>query len=270
MKRRIIGIIAAAALAVLGTVALVTYVRSAEDRALAGQELAPVYIVTQAIPAGTPTDSLAPSLRLDEVPVKALVTGATTDLAALGGLVTAVELLPGEQLTATRMIDPANQTVRSDGLRVPPGLQEVTIELAQMRAAGGMLRAGDTVGVIVTFDTPEPSAVAGTPVVSPDGQVTDIVAGVPNGGGTSHMILHKVLVTGVQSSTGVVEGADAPPPTGDLLVTLAVSAADAERVVFAAEFGRLWLTAEGPDADESGTSIQTRASVHQPTARSAQ
>ena len=61
------------------------------------------------------------------------------------------------------------------------------------------------------------------------------------------------------------ETGPAEAPAGDLLVTMAVTPADAERLVFTAEFGNVWLAAEGADVPEDGTSVQTRGSVYIPT-----
>jgi pilus assembly protein CpaB len=53
-----------------------------------------------------------------------------------------------------------------------------------------------------------------------------------------------------------------PDPTTSLLVTLALSAADAEKIVFAAEFGSIWLSHEPSTADESGTDIVDGTKVY--------
>jgi hypothetical protein len=59
-------------------------------------------------------------------------------------------------------------------------------------------------------------------------------------------------------------GADVPDlaPTGNLLVTLAVLPAEAEKVVFTAEHGFVWLVADDEDSLVQGTSIQTRETVY--------
>ena len=49
-----------------------------------------------------------------------------------------------------------------------------------------------------------------------------------------------------------------------MLVTLALSSPQVEQVVFAAEFGHIWLTAENADADESGTRVVTLGEVYGP------
>lgn len=47
------------------------------------------------------------------------------------------------------------------------------------------------------------------------------------------------------------------------MVTLALSPDEAEKLVFAAEFERVWLSLEGPEAPESGTRIVARDTVHE-------
>lgn len=50
-------------------------------------------------------------------------------------------------------------------------------------------------------------------------------------------------------------------PVGKLMITLALDAPSVERVVYAAEYGRLWLSSEPKDAQESGIKVRTRADV---------
>jgi pilus assembly protein CpaB len=87
-------------------------------------------------------------------------------------------------------------------------------------------------------------------------------------------VLHGVLVTQVQGapaapstssgSSGDTETASegTPAPTGSLLITLAVTARDAEEVVFGAEHGTLWLSLEPDGADNSGTQVLTPDNVY--------
>ena len=58
---------------------------------------------------------------------------------------------------------------------------------------------------------------------------------------------------------GSVEGTT---PVGKVLVTMALDGPSVERVVFAAEYGRLWLTSEPMDATEGGTVVQSLAEVY--------
>jgi hypothetical protein len=47
-----------------------------------------------------------------------------------------------------------------------------------------------------------------------------------------------------------------------VFVTLALDAPSVEKVVFAAEHGRVWLALEPKDANEGGTKVQSRAGVN--------
>lgn len=65
MSRKVVGIVVALLLATVGTVALVSYVRTAEQRAQAGEELVEVYVVNGTIKAGTSAAG-TPGNRLDQ------------------------------------------------------------------------------------------------------------------------------------------------------------------------------------------------------------
>ena len=62
-------------------------------------------------------------------------------------------LEPGEQLLASRLVDPS-QRVTPGAVQVPDGMQEVTVLLPPESVVGGTLRAGDLVGLYVTQADP--------------------------------------------------------------------------------------------------------------------
>lgn len=236
MTRKPVTLLAAVALALVGTLLLVTYVRSAEDRAVAGEALVSVLVLTGDVEAGTPAGELADHVTVERVPAKVKAVGAVASLAELTGTVAAVDLVDGEQLVTTRFA-----TVAASGrASAPKGLLEVTVPLEPHRALGGQLQAGEKVAVVITLDD--------------DG----------SGKAATHLVLHMITVTAVQASQDDVQGDDGndnAAPSGILLVTLAADSASVERIVFAAEQGHLWLAAEPDDALTLGTQIQTRDSV---------
>ncbi|XAS63348.1 Flp pilus assembly protein CpaB [Pseudarthrobacter sp. So.54] len=239
MKSRVLALVAAAVLAIAGSFLLIAYTNGAEQRALAGVQTVDVLIVSAAVPAGTPADVVLQSATTQEVPAKARPADAVTDPAALGGLVTTVDLVPGEQLLSTRFRDPAT-TQEPGSITVPAGMQEVSILLEPQRSVGGLLQAGDTVGVFISLAAP------------PE---------------TTHLTLHKVLVTAVQ---GAAAAATKDPATGagtgaaskSVMVTLALTAANAEKLVYGQEFGTIWLSDEPATAGEDGTRELTREGVY--------
>lgn len=246
MKRRMFGIIGALVLALVGTVVLVAYVNGAEDRALAGEKTVKVLVAAEPIPAGSPAAALEGKVTFERVPQKVKAEGAVNSINQLGKRVSETELMPGEQILEGRFVAPSEaETAASQG---DASLLETTIAVDPARAVGGRINAGDTVAVVSSFDPFD----------------------VPGGGQTpnqTHILVHKVRVTRVQIDAGASseteteseddEDADGaqPAPSGQLLVSLELNAADVERVVFTAEFGHVWLAAEPENADESGTKI---------------
>jgi pilus assembly protein CpaB len=258
MGRRIVGVILAVTLAAVGTLVLVLYVRGAEDRALAGEETVEVLVVNQPIARGTAAADIRGMVRTERIPSKVQASGSIAnvdDLEVLEDQVTTVDLLPGEQVTTARFVDRSDLTRAQ--VDVPDGLLEVTISLNPSRAIGGQLEPGSTVAILASFD---PFTLEGS-VVEGDAEV-DVEGSTPN---TTHVLLHKVLVTNVQYSGEpgtTVEDGTSTSPSGDLLVTLALDAPSVERVVFTAEFGRVWLALEPEDAPEEGTRIQQRGTIY--------
>lgn len=238
MNSRVLASAAAAVLAVAGSFLLVSYTNGAEQRALAGVQTSEVLIVSVAVPAGTPADVVLQSATRQEVPAKARPADAVTDPAAITGLVSTVNLVPGEQLLSTRFRDPA--TAENPGIiAVPAGMLEVSILLEPQRTVGGRLKAGDTVGVFLSVKAPAEA---------------------------THLTLHQVLVTAVQGTPAAAEdptsGASQAAASESVMVTLALTAADAEKVVYGQEFGTIWLSAEPATAAREGTRELNREGVY--------
>jgi pilus assembly protein CpaB len=73
--------------------------------------------------------------------------------------------------------------------------------------------------------------------------------------GVTHLTIHKVLVTkcGWERHVRGNDKSAGPAVDASLLVTLATTAANAERIVYAAEHGSIWLSSEPADAVVTGT-----------------
>lgn len=245
MKRRIVGVVAAVALAAVGTLVLVGYVSAAEDRALAGERTVGVLVLKDKVDAGTAASDLAGHVKSVEVPAKVRAGDAVRKLSDLGEQVASADLSPGEQVVAGRFVE-ASELQQVGEVTVPDGSFQLTVALAPERAVGGLIEPGATVGVLASFEPFEIADQAPTP-------------------NSTHMILQKVLVTRVQRAQGVASDEDDKnqAPSGNLLVTLALSGAnDVERVVFTAEHGSLWLAFEPKDAPEDGAQVVTRAVMY--------
>lgn len=281
MGRRWLAIGGALVLAAIGAFLLITYVQGAEERALEGQELVSVYVVTDAIDKGATLQTVRDSVEIRELQKDSVADGAISNLDDLIGLIPAVDLVEGEQLLLTRFETPS-EIATETRVEVPPEFLQATLSLPPERAVGGRLVPGDLIAVIASFEPFELSGVEpGDPTSLEDALDTIIVLpgqdaeGNPLGPvtlktpNTTHIIIHKVLVTGVQVEklpAEDAEGGTASPlelaPTGNLLITVAAGAEDLERMVFTAEFGNLWLALEDEDAPEPLTEIRTRANIY--------
>lgn len=244
LKRRIIAAIAALLVAAVGGGLLLSYVSRADERAMAGMQTVEVLVASALIPEGTAADSLTKLVVVKSLPVKAVAPGALTTLAAVRGLVSAVDLLPGEQLLGARFVDPTPGEDAAE-VKLPVGMQEVSVSLEQPRMLGSALAPGATVGVLLSL--------------AEEGEQP----------AQTHFILHKVLVTKVgEPAPAGGAGADEPSPEpeprapAESMVTFAVTARDAEKLLFGAEHGRLWLTLEPTDASTSGTEVVTAGNVY--------
>lgn len=279
MNRRVIGVLVSLALAAVGTWVIVSYVQGADDRALEGQETVEVLVVDQPIAKGTAAADLDQLVKPVRVPAVSTATGAITDLSQLEGRFASVDLLPGEQLVSSRFVA-REALVEVVDVEVPPELLQVTVELPPERVLGGELDPGDLVAIVASFqpftlDAVEPEGTDNLQDFIQDpgteGDQPPEPLRTPN---TTHIITQKVLVTNIQfSSPPPSAEASATPvavttpqpnlsPGGSLLVTVALSGPDVEKLVFTAEFGTIWLAKETPESDEGGIQIQTRGTIY--------
>ena len=239
MKTRLLAALTALVLAVLGAVLINGYVQGADARALAGVRTESVLVVTKAIAAGTPAKEVGPSVTARPVPVSAIASGALTSLDAVKDRVASVDLVPGEQLLKSRFV--AQSAVQKTGtVAVPKGMQEVTVQLTPDRVVGGKIQAGENVAVYFSF------------------------AGNNGASGTTKLVFQSVLVTDVQGAPAPTDGKTGQAaPTGSVLVTLARPAADVQRIIYAAQYGTIWLSSEPADSVAGALPTVTREDVLQ-------
>lgn len=254
MKSRLLAGVAAIVIAIVGAILVVSYAQGADSRAVQDLDPVSVLVVQKAVPAGTPVASLQAFLTTQELPGTAVSKSALKNLDGQGGKVTSVELLPGEQLVAERLIQP-EELKASGAVEIPKGLQEVSFQLEPQRVVGGRIAAGDHIGIFINIK-------GGGLEAKPEKE-------------TTQLSIHKVLVTSVQraptatpSPAPSANGSAAPAqdtslPTGSMLLTVAVNDVDATKIVYAAEFEKLWLSKEPLDATDSGRpGIMTKPEVY--------
>ncbi len=251
MKSRLLAGTAAIALAIVGALLIIFYAQGADQRAIATMQPKDVLVVKTAIPAGTPVSEMAASLAIQRVPAAGVADTALSNLDTSAGTVSAVDLIPGEQLLAERLVAP--EELKPEGAaQVPAGFQEVSFEVEPKRVVGGRIEVGDHVGFFLSFDK-------GAFKAKPEDEATQLT-------------IRKVLVTAVQRAPqtapaekpaeGEPDPQDTTLPEGSLMLTVAVNDIDAGKVVFASEFGRIWLTKEPLDALDNGPRVERKEVVY--------
>jgi len=240
VRSRIVAAVAAILLAIVGVVLLTGYVVGADQRAMAGMKTTSVLVVTEPVAKGTPAKDLAELVEPKVLPAKAVAAGALTSLEDVAGQVATADLVPGEQVLADRFAAPKKE--KDDAVVAPKGMHELSIMLESQRVVGSSIAAGETVGVFTTSQS-----------------------------GKTHQVLHQALVTRVENGLTpsdakpgagpkAEEGAEpaAPAvPEGSVLVTLALSAPDAETLVWSQEVGSIWLSREPEGTPRDGTRTVT-------------
>lgn len=227
-NKRVIVAVLAMVLAILGIISLVVWTNNARERAFSGTEMVTIWQVTKEVPAGTEADAIGDSVEQVKLPRAGVPSTALTSLETVRGKVTTASLVPGEVLVAGRF----GSTKDAQEVPVPKGLQEVTLELASTRVLGGNLKRGDRVGVLTSYQLQNEAG---------------------KNDGHTNFAANRALVLAVTSMTATAQasgqGSEQAPVGGNLQVRLALPALGVEKVVNAAEFGKVWLSRQGTDAE---------------------
>ena len=244
-RRRLVTALLAVVLAALGATLVTSYVRGADERALSGLSTVDVLVVTEVVPAGTAAAALDDSVTTKALPRLAVAPGTLESLQDAGDRVTAGVLQPGEQLLDSKFVEPASLEEETEEIVLPAGLQEVTVSLDRQRMLGSALVPGDRVGVFVSLSA-EGETPARTKLAVP--KVLVLAIGEPS-----------TEPTPAPNEDEAGSDVDEPAPAESVTVRLAVDTEDAEKVVFGAEHGRVWLSRQPDDVADADPDLDPDA-----------
>lgn len=219
MGRRTILLIVAALIAALGSTMVFLYVKSADERAAAGQ--APVQVL-QAVSRIDPGETLqaaqaAGKLALGEVPASQVLPGAVNSIESLASSVALSPVFPQEQIITAKFGSPGDQEV----LTLPDGKIAISVTLSDTGRVAGFVSPGDDVAIFLNG----PIGTQNTPGV--------------------RLLLPQVQVIAVGATTVISttktdpEGAQTTEELPKTLFTLAVDQDEAERILLASTSGEL-------------------------------
>jgi pilus assembly protein CpaB len=240
MKRTKMVVAGGAVLALLGMLLSYLYTSSAVDRpkdpATEGAT-APAYVATSDLTVGTTWEDMASLVEKRQVPVSLRPSEAISNPSQVKGKTLVRSMSKGEILTAVQF----NQT-GAESLKIPEGLRALTISLPAPQGVGDYIQPGSKADIFVSFK------------------------GVPGTSNPEDATVTKLLLSNVtvlanrraMSAQAQAEGSE-PDIVGDILLTFAVTIAQAEKIIFAKENGAVWLTLMHPgDPPGKGTGSSYR------------
>jgi pilus assembly protein CpaB len=248
MKSRILAVVAALAVAVLGATAVIRYAHGADRRALADQSVGTVYIAKAAVPPGTSAaQALAQGLiSAQRVVAKGIPAGALTALtSALENEVALSPIAAGEVVLADRFGAPA-QVVSDTG--VPEKKVAISFPLTAPAAVAPYLEKGAHVAIYDTFNMRRPTGQpepAGAHLSDDKGSVRATGIVLPD--------VEVIRVDGKPSAKEDHSGSASSASTQGLLITVAVTPAQSVRLVHAIQTGNLYAGLLGNGASVAPT-----------------
>ncbi len=233
-KRRILILVAAAVIATMTALATSSYVSSADQRAFDGAELVQVLRVKKDIAKGLPGERALDEGYIveDQIPRKFYPARGVVDAQTLRGKVALAPLVAGLPVVDGSFVEP-RVARESFAQRLDKGMQAVTLSVSDVQGVARLVVPGDHVSLMVTTGD-GPSA-------------------------TTQFVLQGIEVLAVGNSTALQPGEQAPAQAEGQgqagraqtaesgLMTFAVPALDAERVVNASIVGTIHLTLVPPD-----------------------
>ncbi len=242
MRRRIVLLAAALAVALLGTTIVFGYAskQGPEAAAAVGERQSKVLMAKAVIPAGTPgTQAIAKGMvALADVPSRLVPPGALVDVVTVRDQVAAGEIQPGEILMPSRFVS----TTLAGSLDIPDDKVAISIEVADSQRVAGFVRPGLDVALFLTYDVTEPQQQAAEGQALPKvSQATRLLlprAAVIAVGPTAYKTVGTAAAP-EKSTTGA-----APPEAAanGALVTLAVPIEQAQKLAHAARTGQITLS----------------------------
>ncbi|GAC1383123.1 MAG: hypothetical protein NVSMB48_15510 [Marmoricola sp.] len=218
MDRRKGLLAAAAVIAVLGTLLVAAYVRSANARAADQFHAVKVLKVVKQINQGeTVADAQAAgAIAVGEVAQDSVLGGALTDLSTISNDVALTTMYPGEQVISSKF----GTSQSSTALTIPPGMIAISASFTDPTRVASFVNPGNAVAIFLNGITGK-------------------------NGAYSRMLLPKVQVIAVGStSTQPDQSANKAQTATNLpstLLTFAVTQTQAEKIFFAQTQGTLSL-----------------------------
>lgn len=225
MRKLNITIVAGLVVALIGAALVVVYGRGVDKRIADGKELVKVYVATADIAPGTALSGIGAQAELKEIPRAYLVAQPLTEIDPASTSVTKGFITAGSQL-AVADFGPATTAA---AVKPPKGKVNLAVEVALTPGVARYVTAGSTVDMFVTYN---------------DAQLTKLFA-------TAVKVVSVSVAQPV--STGTDNQQQAQTDTGaNVLSVLEVDPLLAEKIVNAAQLGKIYLALSAGDPHSTG------------------
>jgi pilus assembly protein CpaB len=223
MRRKVVLLVVAVAIAAVGASLVLLYVNGLADKAQANEDLVKVLTATDVIAPGEQAGAAQADgkFELTSVPKSSVVKGAVTTVKSMSDQVALGTIYPGEQILAAKF---GTTAASEQTLTIPKGQIAVSVELTDPARVAGFVTPGSHVAIFI-------SSAAGT-----DGTTTTEAY--------TRILVPDVEVIGVGPTTvlSTASGDDSGNSADDIpktILTVALDQEDSDRVLFAASTGGL-------------------------------
>jgi pilus assembly protein CpaB len=250
MRSRLLIVLLALVLAGAAAALAMRYVSSARSEVASESKPVEILVAQEDIPRGISAEELIAKkmVILEKVPQRFVAAGAISSQRVIEGQVLSTPLSRGEQLTTARFATP-----NAAGLAysIPREYVAIAIPVDDVKGISGLVRPGDHIAVFATF-APGPKGEENiTQLLLADAKVLAVGESLSAETSTEQPDEER------RGAVGGGRTQNAAPHT----MTLSVSPADAEKLVFAEETGKVWVTLLPATAEESpeapGQTIRT-------------
>ena len=212
----------AGGLAVIGAILVFAYVSTYRKHVQSGADLVKVYVAAHDIAAGSDASAVAGALKSQSVLRRTVVAGAISSPKQISGLVTSQPILAGEQVTTRQFGALSQQGILAD---ISGNLRAIELPGDSNQLLAGVVKSGNHVDVVANIHYSLRTA--------DSANAASLVA--------TRVILRNLLVLLAPSSSGSGGGVG-NVQNGNTSITLAVTDAQAQKLLFAEKNGDWWLT----------------------------
>jgi pilus assembly protein CpaB len=224
-------VVVAVVLALGGTLAVYTYAHNADKRAVENTRAASVLIVKKTVPVGTTwADAIKNGFFSQEhVPVSSAPSSAVADTsAAIPVDAVATSTISSGQIVVREMF--GTRTPTTGILAIPKGLMAVSVSLPANSDVAGFVQNGSEVAIFSTFKVKRLNGNESGQIAGDDLYTTKLL--LPRA---------TVVATSQDAPSDLSGGNSSNNSTTNVLITVALSQSDAERVILAQQIGQLYL-----------------------------